>query len=436
MISRSDHSNEPNFLRHIFPSHRVPRASFAEDGIPISVPQAVSCLDSTLALGALALQRPTIEQVIAFAELLERLENRSGLLRRLEVLVDPTSGRDQLAALLEHRQARDLQLQPVALLPHPTAELIASLKGLELREAGLMVAASDFHRDSLDRTTQGLIRTIEACLALRIQPRLDMTDATRADVEGFLLPVVDTCMEHLARLGAGQLRLRLCDTLGLGIPWSEAPVPRSVPRVLRLVGHTLGLQPAQLEFVGSNDLGLALANTISASLHGCGTLVCSVGGVGERSGIAPLEQALIHLSGLFGADCDLTAVTELLALLSRQLGLKPGRHHPLWGEAGLTTCLIPSGLPLEETLELYAPFDTARLIGRMPEIEVRPESGTAGIAHLLRQHLPGPALEPDDAAIIDLLAWIAAQGLTGPLSWEVVEPGVRELWPGRFEVED
>jgi isopropylmalate/homocitrate/citramalate synthase len=204
-----------------------------------------------------------------------------------------------------------------------------------------------------------------------------------------------------------------------------------VPRLLRFIGHALGLKPAQLEFVGSNDLGLALANTLSSVLHGCGGLVCTMGGAGERSGVAPLEQALIHLSGLFGMDCDLTLVTELLSMLS-PLGLKPSLHHPLWGEAGLTTSLVPSERSVEETPELYTPFDTARLISRVPEVSIRIASGARGLAHLLHCHLPEAGLDEDDEQVRCLQDWVVEQGLEGELSWEQLTPKVRELYPRYF----
>jgi isopropylmalate/homocitrate/citramalate synthase len=431
-MTKTDDPYEPNLLRHIFPTYRVPRASYAEEGIPLSVPKAVSCVDSTFGLGALALRGPSMDDATTFLDLLDRLNSHSGLVQRMELAVDLSGGHELLARVAAHHRAQNLQVEPVALLPHPSREVIARLEGV--KEAGLMIGASDYQRLSLTRAAETLIDLIEACVERRIQPRLDLTDATRCDAEDFLLPLVEACQEHMARRRLGALRLRLYDTLGLGLPWSEAPIPRSVPRLMRLVAYHLGLQPDQLEFVGANDLGLGLANTISAALNGCGTMVCTICGVGERAGLAPLEQALIHISGLYGGDCDLTAVTEIISLLA-SLGLKPGKLHPLWGEAGLTTSLIPSKLQVEESSELYAPFDTARLIGRLPEVAVLPASGLMGIAHLLHQNLPQAALTPDDEVVRCLLDWVVDQGLVGPLGWEAIEPRVRELLPQHFPVD-
>jgi 2-phosphinomethylmalic acid synthase len=436
-MSKSDDAFEPHLLRHIFPTHRVPRSSFSEDSIPISVPQVVSCIDSTLAHGALALRHPSIEEATAFYDRLERLNHKSGLIRRLELMVDVTRGRELLAELIEHQQEEGCQVEPVALLPRPSPDAVKILTDLDVGEAGLMCGVSDYLRrergaaGSLQGLTEHLICTIDACVERRIRPRLDLVDVTRADVEGFVLPAVEICQNHLGRRGGGQLRVRLCDTFGLGLPWTEAPVPRSVPRLLRLIGYALGLKPEQLEFVGYNEMGLALANTISAALHGCGGLVASVGGVGERSGLAPLEQALIHLSGLFGMDCDLTVVSEMLSMLARQ-GLKLGLHNPLWGEAGLTTCLVPSWRPVKETLELYAPFDTRRLIGRAPEVSVRVASGALGLAHLIHRHLPEADLEADEGKVWRLLEWVAERSVYTDLDWETIKPKVRELLPQHF----
>jgi 2-phosphinomethylmalic acid synthase len=419
----------PNLMRHVFPTYRVPRVSFAEGTLPVEVPGEAYGVEATLSQGVLALTRLDVEVAGRVADLLHRLENGSGLLRRAEVRVEGAIGRDCLELLLE-RHRDGLCLLPVAAIP-ALPDGVASVAGMGLREAGLAIGASDFFRWSGSRTAHvsRLLQVMDACLEHGIGPRLDLLDVTRADVEGFVLPLVEACLDHLARRGFSRLRLRLCDSLGLGLPWGEAALPRSIPRLIHTVRHATGLQPRQLEFLGANDLGLALANSVAATLGGCGGLVCSVGGVGERGGVTATELLLLHLSGLFGADCDLSVVSQLHALLE-PLGLSLGDHHPLWGEEALTTSSMPDG-QTQPGGDLLAPLDTERLVFRSPRIEVRPQTGVAGVVRLIQEHQP-MELALDDERVRKIHDWIAEQGIV-QVSWEAIEPKVREVLPELFQ---
>jgi isopropylmalate/homocitrate/citramalate synthase len=200
--------------------------------------------------------------------------------------------------------------------------------------------------------------------------------------------------------------------------------------LIRVLAHAVGLQPHHLEFVGANDLGLALANSLSAAINGCGGLVGSISGVGERSGIAPLELLLVQLSGLYGMDCDLTVVTEIIDALEH-LGLDLPARHPLWGEQGLSASHLRSLRPLGETRELYAPFDTELLLSRPVRVRILPSTGAAGVAFLVRRHLPEAEVLPGDGAVQRIYATVVEQGLD-PITWEAIEPLVRENLPEIF----
>jgi isopropylmalate/homocitrate/citramalate synthase len=420
---------EPNLLRHLFPAYRVPRCSFAEDQIPLQVPPIVSCIDATFGQGiSSGLRQPTPQQGVQLGELLDRLNAKSGLLRRIELRVEASWGIEMLRVLLERYHDDNGRIEPVASL-HPSPSAVKPVTGLGLREAGLVLGVSDYqfhiaHLTPPDEAIDNMLLAVEACLEHQIQPRLDLVDVTRADVEGVLLPLLERCQERLAQLGGGQLKVRLCDSLGVGLPWAEAPVPRSVPRLIRVLAHAVGLQPHHLEFVGANDLGLALANTLSAAINGCGGLVGSISGAGERSGIAPLELLLVQLSGLYGLDCDLTVVTEIIDALV-PLGLELPARHPLWGERGLSVSHLCSLRPLEETQELYAPFSTRRLLARPPWLRIMPSTGALGVAYLIRRHMPDSEVQPGDEGVQRIYAAVVEQGLD-PLTWEAIEPLVRK----------
>lgn len=424
----------PNLLRHIFPSYRVPRLGFAEGSLPAKVPPAAWCVDSTLALGRCAMGVITAEQIVDYFELVNRINSKSGLIRQAEVLVGGSVEHEALAAIIPIFKSGELQVEPVAVLPaHPV--YVEPICGLGLKEVGLMFGVSDYMMLAKRTSRQGpldrLFQTIDACIEEGVNIRLDLMDITRADIDGFVLPLLEDCVEYLNAKSKARLRVRLCDSLGLGVPWTETQVPRSVPRLLHTINYGLGLQPEQLEFVGFNDLGLALANGVTAMLHGCSGMVGCLGGIGERSGVAPLEILLIHLSGHYGVENTLRLIPEALKMLA-SLGCAPNPGLSLWGERALLRSIPPTPNSTVDPLVVGEPFNTGRILDLPPKLELRRESGAAGLVYLIQQSLPGTEPDCDDPALQDLMAWMEQEELDR-YTWETIKAKARELLPGLFK---
>ena len=92
-------------------------------------------------------------------------------------------------------------------------------------------------------------------------------------------------------------KFRVCDTMGLGLPYDDVALPRSVPRLIRAL-RDLGLEAADLEFHPHNDTWLVVANCLAAIRAGCAVINGTPLGKGERTGNAPLEGVLLHLIGM------------------------------------------------------------------------------------------------------------------------------------------
>lgn len=424
----------PNHMRHFFPSYRVPQLNFSDGYLPVRVPGCASCVDSTLASGLPALARLTTEQVINHVVAINTLNGKSGLLGKVEIQVGGTAENDALKELVPRFKSGELQVEPVAVvLPDP--ECVVPLEGTGLREVGVQFGASDYLSvgqgpGSREAPVLSLLETLDACLEAGLTPRLDLLDITRADLESLVIPLVSDVMDHLSSRGFGGLRLRLVDSLGLGMPWPEIPVPRSIPRMVHTLTHKLDIPGDQVEFLGYNDMGMALANSLAAVVHGCTRVVTTMGGLGERAGVAPTELMLIHLSGLYGIDLDLKRVEELLKGL-KLAGGELALHHPLWGAEGLTRGFAPHPTALAAAHELDAPFDAYRLLGKAPDVKVRQENGPAGLVYMIKRNFPETEYSCDDQIILDLFAWVEEQEL-GDICWEDVRKKVQKLAPGLF----
>ena len=106
-----------------------------------------------------------------------------------------------------------------------------------------------------------------------VMPRCHLEDITRADFYGFVVPFVNELMElsHQAKI---PVRIRACDTMGYGVPYTEVALPRSVPGIIYGLQHYSGVESEYLEWHGHNDFYKAVANAATAWLYGASGVNC------------------------------------------------------------------------------------------------------------------------------------------------------------------
>jgi methanogen homocitrate synthase len=149
-----------------------------------------------------------------------------------------------------------------------------------------------------------------------VQVRFAAEDASRTDLP-FLKEVYTRAAEH------GAVLLSFADTVGCLIP-SEmhrimTDLVSSIDRPFCAHCH--------------NDLGCAVANTITAAEAGAFQLHTTVNGIGERAGNASLEELLVALRMKKGIDrYDLSHLTELSHMVEKYSGISLPRNKPVTGE--------------------------------------------------------------------------------------------------------
>ena len=117
-------------------------------------------------------------------------------------------------------------------------------------------------------------------------------DATRSDLP-YLAEVVE------AVIAAGADVVNIPDTVGYTIPTEYAE------RIRYLYSHVPNIGKAILSVHCHNDLGLAVANSLTAIQNGVRQVECTVNGIGERAGNASLEEIVMALKtrrDLFGIE--------------------------------------------------------------------------------------------------------------------------------------
>jgi len=392
MLDRS----EPNLLRGEFPYSRIPPIRFAPDAVPQALPADIWITDTTFRDGQQARAPYSVEQIVRLYDLLNELGGP--VIRQTEFFAYTPADREAIAAC---------QQRPG---PEVTTWMRASLDDLKavastgVKETGILVSASDYHIYlKMNRTRRQALddygKVVRAVIDAGIRPRCHLEDLTRADLDGFVAPLVESLRE-IGREANVPVKFRLCDTMGFGLPWPEAALPRGVPRLVQYFTRTLGVAPELLEWHGHNDFHRGEVNTVAAWLFGCAAANGSLFGFGERTGNPPLEALVIDYIGLKGerSGVDTTAITRAAAYFREQLGTPLPANYPFAGAGFNVTSAGIHADGLLKNEEIYNIFDTARILDRPLGITVNDRSGLAGVAYWINTTLglKGTAQVPKD----------------------------------------
>ena len=108
---------------------------------------------------------------------------------------------------------------------------------------------------------------VKDALALGIRPRCHFEDITRADFYGFVVPFANELMRLMAEAKT-PIKIRMCDTMGYGVPYPGAALPRSVPGIVYGLRFYSGVPSELLEWHGHNDFHKVEVNAATAWLDG------------------------------------------------------------------------------------------------------------------------------------------------------------------------
>jgi 2-isopropylmalate synthase len=175
-------------------------------------------------------------------------------------------------------------------------------------------------------------------------------DAGRTEME-FLYEALQVAIE------AGATTLNIPDTVGYMIPVEFGE------RIAMLRENVPGIDNAVISVHCHDDLGMAVANSLSAVVNGARQVEVAVNGIGERAGNASLEEVVMALHvrrDLFGVSTqvDTTQLTRASRLVSKVTGMVVQPNKAIVGanafahEAGIHQ---DGMLKHEETYEIMRP---------------------------------------------------------------------------------
>ena len=131
------------------------------------------------------------------------------------------------------------------------------VKNLGIRETGILVSCSDYHifkklKMSRRECMNMYLATVAEAFEAGVSPRCHLEDITRADFYGFVVPFVNE-LQKMSRDAGIPVKIRACDTMGCGVPYSEVALPRSVPGIIYGLLHYSDVPSEMLEWHGHND---------------------------------------------------------------------------------------------------------------------------------------------------------------------------------------
>ena len=420
----------PEYFLEQYPRDQFPQYTWTER--PALLPREAWTTETTHRDGQQGGLPLTAEQSLRIYDILCAFTGDSGAIRQAEFFVYRPSDRAALEGALERWHGG----API----EPTTWIRASVKDVELirtlgvRETGMLASASDYHTfhkfkpGGRNQAAQTYLDAVRVTVNAGIRPRVHLEDATRAPMD-FIAPFVSAVQDICAPSGM-RPKFRVCDTMGLGLPYEDVPLPRSIPRMIKAMS-ALGLDAEDLEFHPHNDTGLVTANCLAAIRAGCAAINGTSLGKGERTGNAPLEQVLLHLIGMgyFGDDQpDFTQLNDLAALYA-DMGEPLPAKYPLYGRDAHRTRAGVHADGLNKFWWMYAPFNVPELLGRPLEVSLTKDSGVAGVIFLIKQHL-GQDLSKDDPLVQAVTTWLLGEfdgGRQTSVEWEELAPKVEEL---------
>jgi 2-isopropylmalate synthase len=216
------------------------------------------------------------------------------------------------------------------------------------------VATSDIHlkyklRKSRAEVLKAAVEAVRHARGYCADVEFSPEDASRSDF-GYMCEVLSAVIDA----GAGTVNIP--DTVGYAVPqeWGE--------RIGQIRERVQGIDRVVLSVHCHNDLGQAVANSLTALLYGARQIECTINGIGERAGNAALEEIVMALrtrKDFFGVE---TAVrTEEIFRTSRLLAHITGVHvQPNKAVVGENAFAHEAGIHQDGVLKEKATYEIMR----------------------------------------------------------------------------
>ena len=410
--------DKPNTFRNLFPYSEVPKIAFNDRIVPHCMPENIWITDTTFRDGQQSRAPYSAEQIVKIFDYMHELGGENGIIRASEFFLYSKKDRDAVYKCMERGYK----------FPEITSWIRASKKDFELvkdigiKETGILVSCSDYHifykmKMTRRECMEHYLSVVRECLETGVAPRCHLEDITRSDIHGFVIPFCNELMKLQEEYGI-PVKIRACDTMGYGVNFSGAVIPRSVQGIIYGLREHGGVPSEQIEWHGHNDFYKAVTNSTTAWLYGASGVNCSLFGIGERTGNTPLEAMVFEYAQLRGTLDGMKpeVITELAEYYEKEIGYKVPSRTPFVGSAFNVTRAGIHADGLLKNEEIYNIFDTDKILNRPVLVAVSNTSGLAGIAHWINTYFKlkdDKKVDKQSELVKEVKTWVDAEYDTG-----------------------
>lgn len=410
--------SEPHLFRNLFPYSEVPKIAFNHRHVPMNMPDEIWITDTTFRDGQQSREPFTTEQIVTVYDYLHKLSGPNGVIRQSEFFLYSKKDREAVYKCLE----RGYEFPEITSWIRALKSDFQLVKEIGLKETGVLVSCSDYHifyklKMSRKQAVDHYVSVIRECIETGVKPRCHLEDITRADFYGFVVPFVSELMKLMDETGV-DVKIRACDTMGYGVSFPGAVLPRSVPGLMYGLHHHAGVPSELLEWHGHNDFHKAVQNSTTAWLYGCSSVNGSMFGIGERTGNTPIEAMIFEYAQLRGTldGMDTTIITEMAEYFENELKVNIADRMPFVGKNFNVTRAGIHADGLLKNEEIYNIFDTDALLNRPVVVAVTKTSGVSGVAHWINSYfkLKGDkAVDKKHPVVVAVKEWVDAEYESG-----------------------
>ena len=185
-----------------------------------------------------------------------------------------------------------------------------ALKDAKLPRIHTFIATSPIHMEKKLKMTpkqviESAVKAVTLAKTFTKDVEFSPEDAGRSEL-GFLCEVIE------AAIASGAKTINIPDTVGYNLPHQFGEL------IKKIIENVDNSDKAIFSVHCHNDLGLAVANSLSAVINGARQVECTINGLGERAGNAALEEIVMTVrtrKDIF--NCDTQIKTKNILQVSR-----------------------------------------------------------------------------------------------------------------------
>ncbi len=230
-----------------------------------------------------------------------------------------------------------------------------AVQDAERRRIHTFIATSPIHmkmklRMEPEQVIEQAVRAVKRALKYTDDVEFSPEDAGRSEID-FLCQILEAVID------AGATTLNIPDTVGYNVPEQFGTLIHTLTKKIP------NADKAIFSVHCHNDLGMAVANSLSAVMNGARQVECTINGLGERAGNAALEEIVMAVKtrkDLFNCNVDHIKSTEIVPTSRLVSGITGFAIQPNKAIVGANAFAHESGIHQDGVLKSRETYEIMR----------------------------------------------------------------------------